>query len=93
MDNYIEQCLACKELNDIRGGWIPTQEELQTLIKSHPKYENMNDLKLDVHMRSCLFKNCCQSVLMRISFNEMWLMFYMIEIHNKKWYSSKKEWI
>jgi hypothetical protein len=93
VDEFIEKCLNCKELNPNGEQWIPTQEELQALVREGSRYSEMNDLKLDVYMRACLFKMCCQNVLLRVTFNEMWLMFYMKEVHNKRWYVQRKEWI
>jgi hypothetical protein len=99
-EKYVKMAKECPEIQAFCPPgleyWIPSQEDLQYLLKraNLPKYVNCigNDMKMDTFLRTTLSKFICCGGFNRISFNEAWIQFYMIEVHGKRWMSSPEKW-
>lgn len=92
-EEYTKQCLACEELQSIKKDWIPSQEELQSLIRTKVwQYNPTVDLKLDLYMRECVSGLICYSGFQMLCFEQMWLMFLMAKAYNKQWNNDTQQW-
>lgn len=108
-ENYKRMCKDCEEIQKLGkenpelfsakedGYFIPRQDEIQYLFKKAnlPKYINCkySDMKVYPLFLNCLAKYTCCGKFERLSFNEAWLQFYMIEVHKKRWMSSPQKWV
>lgn len=85
-DSYLKKCNAL--------GILPkTQDELVELCKILPKYKDKSYLNLLSHFRIAIGKMCCDSYLETQTLNDLWIMFYMLEVEGKVWYDGKNEWL
>ena len=74
--------------------WVPRVEECIWLLKQKhfSTFGQMADLKLDVFMKASVSKIYCHSGQTALTFNEMWLVFFMQHTHNKMWARDREEW-
>lgn len=73
--------------------WLPTQEQLQDLLRQLPKYRETRDIALLSKMRTHMSKEYCNTFLNTCSISEMWLCFYMHEAFGSKYLNEEKGWV
>ena len=73
--------------------WIPRQDELQIKLKEKvERFRDMTELKFDFNMRQCIFSLYCHKILVMLSLNDMWLIFFMKSLFGKQWVPERKAW-
>lgn len=73
--------------------WIPTQTQLQIILKEKvERFRDMTELKFDFNMRQCIFGLYCHKILVMLSLNNMWLIFFMKSLFGKQWVPERKAW-
>lgn len=82
-----------ENFNKKDSSWLPRQDELQIILKQKiDRFKNMTDLKFDFNMRQCIFNTYCHKILVTLSLNDMWLIFFMKELFGKMWIPESKSW-
>ena len=68
--------------------WLPRQEDIQEMI---PRRDDTTALELHIVFDAFLNEIYPEHALKGMSMTQLWLMFYMYEVHDKVWTGEKWE--
>lgn len=68
-------------------------EELLNLILNLPQFQTTPPIKILSKLNIFLAKSNCYNILSSLSFEEMFLLFYMKQAFGKEWNDSRQEWL